>query len=105
MMKDGIQYRMLRVEYISGEIPEQQFTEDGGAIAPDSETIGDVFIVCVMNYEPETDNNIYSSSEEVPLSLLEENRAACIRIEDCYVLVFTETAEPAAVWDALRNIF
>ena len=104
VMKDETQYHMLRVEYISGEIPEQQFTEDGGAIAPDPETIGDVFIVCVMNYEPETDHNIYTSSEEVSLSLLEENRNACIRTEDCYVLVFTNTAEPAAVWDALRNI-
>ena len=57
-----------------------------------------------MNYNPEIDHNIYSSSEEVSLSLLEQNRAICICIEDCYVLVFTETAEPAAVWDALRNI-
>lgn len=91
---------MLRVEYISGEIPEQQFTEDGGAIAPDPETIGEGFIVCVMNYEPKTDNNIYSSTEEVTLSLLEENESVFVRFRDCYVSVFTETA----VLDALRNI-
>lgn len=104
VMKDGTQYSMLRVEYISGEIPEQQFSEDGGAIAPDPETMGEGFIICVMNYEPKTDNNIYSSTEEVTLSLLEESEGISIRTEDCYVSVFTDTAEPIVVLDALRNI-
>lgn len=104
IMKDGTQYNMLRIEYISGEIPEQHFTEDGGAIAPDVDVVGEVFIVCVMNYEPDTNSNIYSSTEEVTLSLLEESRGISIRIEDCYVSVFIDTAEPTAVLDALRNI-
>lgn len=102
VMKDGAQYNMLRVEYVSGEIPEQQFSEDGGAIAPDA--LGEVFIVCVMNYEPDTNNNIYSSTEEVTLSLLEENEGVSIRTGDCYVSVFIDTAEPTAVLDALKNI-
>ena len=95
---------MLRVEYISGEIPEQQFTEDGGAIAPDPSVVGEVFIVCVMNYEPDTNSNIYSSAEDVTLSLLEESTGVSIRTEDGYVSVFVDTAEAAAVLDALRNI-
>lgn len=104
VMKDGTQYNMLRVEYISGEIPEQQFTENGGAIAPDLSVVGDVFIVCVMNYEPDTNSNIYSSTEEVTLSLLEENGSVSIRAGECYVSVFIDIAEPTAVLDALRNI-
>ena len=104
VMKDGTQYNMLRVEYILGTIPEQQYTQDGGAVAPDPDTIGESFIVCVMNYEPGTDINIYSSQEEVTLPLLEEKGAVYIRSGDCCIGVFTETAEPAAVLDALRHI-
>lgn len=95
---------MLRVEYISGEIPEQQFAEDGGAIAPDPGAKGDVFIVCVMNYEPDTNSNIYSSAEDVTLSVLEESTGVSIRTGDGYVSVFVDTAEAATVLDALRNI-
>ncbi len=28
---------MLRIQYINGEIPVRQFTEDGGVIAPNSD--------------------------------------------------------------------
>lgn len=104
IMKDGTQYQLLRIEYISGTIPEQKFTEDGAAIAPDPDTIGEVFTVCVMNYKPRTDRNIYSSDEEITVSLLEENEFAYIDLGGCYVGVFTETAEPEAVFEALRNI-
>ena len=104
VMKDGTQYNMLRVEYISGEISEQQFTEDGGAIDSNPEAVGEVFIVCVMDHEPDTNSKIYSSTEEVTLLLLEESRGIFIRTEDCYVSVFIDTAEPTAVLDALRNI-
>ena len=104
VMKDGTQYNMLRVEYITGEIPEQEFAEDGGAIMPAPGLIGDTFVVCVMNYEPKTDRAIYSSVEEITISLLEESGAASFRLGDCYISVFTETAEPTAVLDALRNV-
>ncbi|NCE65312.1 hypothetical protein D1159_12160 [Pseudoflavonifractor sp. 524-17] len=104
IMKDGTQYNMLRVEYISGTIPGQQFTEDGGAVAPNPETIGSLFTVCVLNYKPKTDISIYSSAEEITVSILEENGAAYIHSGDCYIGVFTETAEPESVLDALRNI-
>lgn len=104
VMKDGTQYNMLRVEYITGEIPEQKFTEDGGAIAPDPEAFGDTFTICVMNYEPKTDISIYPSAEEITVSLLEENGTAYIHSKDCYIGVFTETAEPASVLDAIKTI-
>lgn len=104
VMKDGARYNMLRVEYISGTIPEQQFTEDGGVSVPNPEVIGDLFTVCVMNHEPEIDTSIYSSNEEVTLSLLEENGSAYIRLGDCCVGIFTGTAEPATVLDAIKNI-
>ena len=93
---------MLRIEYISGEIPEQQFTADGGAIAPEPGTIGETFIVSVMNYEPGTNRTIYSSKEEVTLSLLEQNGAVDFHAGDCFVFVFTETVDPATVFDALK---
>lgn len=104
VMKDGTQYNMLRVEYISGTIPEQQFSEDGGAIMPDPNTIGDLFTVQIMNYEPRIDTSIYSSKEEVTLSILEENGSAYISLGDCCVGIFTVTAESAAVLDAIKNI-
>lgn len=104
IMKDGTQYNMLRVEYISGTIPELQFAEDGGEIVPDLDTMGESFLICVMNYEPETDINIYSSYEEVTVSILEESGAAYIQSGDCYIGVFIETAEPAVVLEVLRNI-
>lgn len=104
VMKDKTQYHMLRIEYISGILPEQKFAKDGGEIVPDPNLIGDVFVVCVMNYRPATDRGIYASKEEVTVSLLEENGAAYIQVGECYTGVFTETAEPATVLEALRNI-
>ncbi len=104
VMKDGTKYHMLRIEYINGEIPEQQFTEDGGAIAPNPDTTGETFIVCVMDYKPKTDRTIYSSSEEITLSLLEQNRDVYLHAGDCYVSVFTDTAKPTAAFEALKTI-
>lgn len=104
VMKNGTQYNMLRIEYTSGVIAEQQFAEDGGAIAPDVETMGELFTICVMNYEPDTDISIYSSIEEVTQSILEENGAVYIRSGDCYVGVFVETAKPETVLEALKSI-
>ncbi len=104
VMKDGTQYNMLRVEYISGTIPEQQFTEDGGAIASDLDAMGELFISCVMNYEPQTGIGIYSSNEAVTQSILDENGAVYIRFGDCYVGVFVETANPETVLEALKSI-
>ncbi len=119
VMKDGTQYNMLRVEYINGTIQEQKYAEDGGAIAPAVWTEGDNFFVCVMNFEPDThgkyipDPNeqpvsvieeIYSSAEEVPLSLIEQFRTPYIRCGDNYAAVFRNTAEPETVLEALRSI-
>ena len=78
VMKDGTQYNMLRIEYITGEIPKPQFAEDGGEAVPNPELLGDTFTVCVMNYEPETDISIYSSQEDITVSLLEEDGAVYI---------------------------
>lgn len=105
VMKDGTQYNMLHIEYITGTIPEQKFSEDGGAIMPNPWTIGDQFTICVWNFEPYTNHKIYSSAEDVPLSLLEEDRTAYIRSGDCCVSVNNIIrAEPAAVLEALRSI-
>lgn len=104
VMKDGTQYNMLRIEYLTGTIPEQKLTDDGGAVAPDLEVMGEYFTVCVMNFEPKTHASIYPSSEEVTGSILEETGAAYLQSGDCYVGVFTETAEPAAVLQALKSI-
>jgi len=95
---------MLRVEYISGTIPEQQFAEDGGAITPNPDTIGDLFTICVMNYEPDINFNIYSSIDEVETSLFEESGSVCVHLGDCYVSVFAETASPEAVLEAVKSI-
>ena len=68
------------------------------------ELLGDSFTVCVMNYEPETDISIYSSQEDITISLLEKDEAAYIHSGDYYIGVFTDTAELENVLDALRNI-
>ncbi len=119
VMKDGTQYNTLKIEYISGWIQEQKFSEDGGAIAPDVWTEGDSFYVCVKNYEPDTHGKyipdpdkppvtvvekIYSSAEEVPISLLEQHRIVYIRCGDNYAAVSRNTAEPEVVLEALRSI-
>ena len=104
VMKDGTQYHMLRVEYISGTIPEQQFSEDGGAAAPDPDTTGDLFTVCVMDYKPETGHAVRSSVDEVTVSLFEESGSVCISLGDRYISVFAETAAPEAVLEAVKSI-
>lgn len=104
VMKDGTRYHMLRMEYITGQIPEPEVAEDGGEAVPNPELLGDTFTVCVMNYEPETDRRIYSSQEDITASLLEEEGGAYIHSGDCYIGVFIDTAEPAKVLEALRNI-
>lgn len=103
VMKDGTQYNMLRIEYITGTIPEQQYSDDGGAIVPDPGALGDLFTVCVWNFEPDTGAGI-TSIEEVTAALLEENDSVYIHSGACYVGVFLETAEPAAVLEAIKNI-
>ena len=104
VMKDGTEYNMLRVEYISGTIPEQQFTEDGGAIAPDPDTVGDLFTVCIMNYEPETGNGVYSSADEVTVSSFESSGSVCIRLDECYANIFYETSDPEVVYEVVKDI-
>ncbi len=72
---------------------------------PDPWTIGDMFTIRVWNFEPVAEDKIYSSAEDVPLSLLEEDRTAFIRSGDCCVSVNDIIrTEPAAVLEALRSI-
>lgn len=107
VMKDGTQYNMLRIEYISGTIPEQQFTEDGGAIAIDPEIMGERFTIYVMNFEPETSVNIYSSIDEITASILAENGAAYFRSGDYCIGGFLVTTEPttiSAVLEVLKSM-
>lgn len=104
VMKNGTEYNMLRVEYLTGEFPEQKFSEDGGAIAPEPGIFGDVFMVCVYDHTPRTDDHIYSSAEEVSLPIFEEKRSAFIQVGECYVSVFADTADPSAVFEVLDNI-
>lgn len=104
IMKDGMQYNMLRVQYTTGAISEQHYTEDGEVIAANPEETGDLFTVCVMNYEPNTGKTIYSSIEDVTVSSFESGKSACIRLDGCYVSVFPETADPAAIFEALKSI-
>lgn len=104
VMKDGTQYNKLRIEYTTDEIPEQQYAEDGAAIAVEPETIGEFFTICVLNYAPKTEKPILSSIEEMTKTLLDENGAVYIRSGDCYIGVFVETTDSTTVLDALRNI-
>lgn len=103
VMKDGTQYNMLRIEYITGTIPEQQYSDDGGAIVPDPDVFGDFFTVCVWNFEPDTKAGI-TPVEEVTETLLEENGSIYIQSGECYVGVFMETAEPTTILEVIKNI-
>lgn len=102
-MNDGTQYNMLRIEYITGTIPEQQFTEDGGAIAPDLESIGSQFLLVVWDHKPTSNEEIYAL-EDVTLSLLEGGSFICIQYDDIYMGVSAETAEAETVLEILKSI-
>lgn len=102
-MKNGTQYHMLRIEYITGAIPEQQFAEDGGAIAPDLESIGNQFLLVVWDHAPKSKDEIYAP-EDVTRSLLEDGNFICIQYDDIYVGVSAETAEAEAVLETLKSI-
>ena len=104
VMKDGTTYEMLRIEYITGNVPEQQFTEDGGAIAPDLGAMGEMFLLCVWNFDPDPEETVYASAEEVPLSVLEEKGSCSVRAGDCCVKAFVELAEPAVVLETLQSV-
>ncbi len=102
-MKDGTQYQMLRIEYINGTIPEQQYSDDGGAIAPEQDTTGALYTICVYNFEPNTDTGI-TPIEAVTETMLEENFTVYIRAGECYISVSLETANPATVLEAIKYI-
>lgn len=101
VMEDGAEYHMLRVEYITGAIPEQRFSEDGGAIAPDPGEMGEVLLVCVLDHAPDTDIPVCASPEEVTLALLEERGAVYLRCGECYIGVFDDGAGREAVLEVL----
>lgn len=104
VMKSGMQYSMLRIEYISGQISEWKFVEDGAAAAVDVDpgSMGKSFIVCVMNYEPAAE--LYSSKDEVTKEILQRKGGVCIRTGNCYVSVFLNTADAEAVLEAIKYI-
>lgn len=105
VMKNGTQYNQLRVMYSTGEYPEPEYTEDGGAIYNSQMVFPKFFVVTVFNYSPTLDDHhIFSSAEEVSLSFLEENYNAYIHTGECYVNVYCETADPSAVFEALQSI-
>lgn len=108
VMKNGKQYSLLKVEYITGEIPEQQYTDDGGAISFDTSILGNYFTIKVWSFdpsEPNLDNIIFSSSEEVTMSLFKEKYwLAYIQTGGCYVSLSNLKADQALVLEALRSI-
>ena len=103
-MKDGTRYTMLRIEYMEGVIPEQQYAEDGGALAPDPNAMGALFTVCVTNFQPQIDRPIYDSPEDITEEMFADGWGVCIRFGDCYVQVFPELADPATVLEAVKNL-
>ncbi|MCH5209324.1 MAG: hypothetical protein J1F04_10585 [Oscillospiraceae bacterium] len=104
VMKNGTQYNQLRVMYFTGEYPEPEYTEDGGAIYNSQMVFPKFFLVTVFNYNPTLDDHIFSSAKEVTLSYLQENYNAYIHTGECYVNVYCETADPSAVFEALQSI-
>lgn len=104
-MQDGTRYTMLRIEFMTGTVPEQQYAEDGAAIAPDPNAYGEYFTVSVMNFEPQDSGRICTSPTEITEELFWDGGYACIRLEACYVSIFPEIADPAAVLEAVQNMF
>ena len=103
VMKDGAQYNMLSVQYITGYIPESQVLEDGGEAVPDPALEGESFIIRVMNYKPDSQAEACLPNE-VKQSELEKNRRAYIEAGSCYVYAFPEVAELTAVLKAIQTI-
>ena len=104
IMKNGTTYNRLHVEYTLGETPEQKFSEDGGAIAPEHGLPNNFFVSVYDFNRPSEDDHVYSSSEEITLSVFEEKHRVWICTEDCYVYVDSNTSERSAVLEALRTI-
>ena len=105
VMKSGARYRMLRVEFITGRIPQDVQTEDGGWMLVDPPgPIGDVFIVCVYDFEPKTERPILSSGKDASLSEFEEKGGAFVRVGERVVAVFYDIADPAVVFKVVENL-
>lgn len=90
-MKDGTVYYMLRVQYTTGYGTPQEST--GEEVAPDPNTLGNSFVVFVMNYKPEVKREIYEPTD-ITESKLEEIGGLTFHISygDIYVGISPDTA-------------
>lgn len=103
VMENGVEYNMLRVEYTNGEIFRQKFSEDGGAIAPDIDELGEYFSVHVWDFQPDIEMKIVPV-EAVTADFLEENFTAYVNSGEYIVGVGMETADAEAVVEVLKSI-
>lgn len=107
VMKDGTEYNMLRVEYITGEIREPKYSEDGGVIfdTADFEAVGDTLTVSIFNFEPKTDRRIYKP-EDITEAMLRANGGYTFHISygDFFAAVSPCTAEPYTIIAAVKSI-
>ena len=101
-MKDGTKYHLLRVTYMTGNGTAAQGEED---TPPDPNTLGDSFVVFVMNYKPKTKKQIYQP-EDITLSKLNEIGGSTFHISygNIYVGVSPDTAAPSDIIAAINSI-
>ncbi len=85
-MNDGTVYRMLRVNYRTGEEPETVIDADGGVQVPDPGVLGDEFTLSIFSFKPDTSAKIYLPDEVTEASLSENGKGFfCVRYENVYI--------------------
>ncbi|MBQ2153769.1 MAG: hypothetical protein II437_01735 [Oscillospiraceae bacterium] len=103
VMKDGARYSKLLVEYSNTAAPATQVSEDGSAVAPESEAAEAYFTVCVWSFDPAEADGRITAAEAVTAEALEVCGGAYLRDGDACVGVFTEIADPAAVLAVIQQ--
>ncbi|MEY8404789.1 hypothetical protein AALA54_15930 [Oscillospiraceae bacterium 44-34] len=104
-MKNGTKYYMLRVTYTAGEGAAQENINEAEEVAVDPNTLGESFVVFVMNYKPSTKKQIYEPTD-ITESKLEQigNGTFHISYGDIYVGISPNTATPNDIFMAVTAI-
>ena len=106
-MKNGTKYHLLRVTYTTGndEITTAPANDDGGAAVADPSLFGSSFVVLIMDYEPRTNNPIYSFEDlREYLETKDDNGIFHFAYEDVYIGVSPDDLSAEEILDVVNSI-
>lgn len=104
-MENGTNYHLLRVTYTNGEPAAREQTGGDGETAADPNTFGEHFDLFVMDYRPETEQQIYKP-EDITAGVLDQTGGRTFHISygDIYVGVTPSSASADDILTALNAI-